>query len=73
MQSLGQALAPAFVTTLFAYSIQSRILGGNLAYSILFLINTFGAFQSFRLKEVEHDIALNQQKRVSGANDENGV
>jgi hypothetical protein len=38
---LPQAIAPAFVTSLFAFSIQSGIAGGNLTWIILFAFSTF--------------------------------
>ena len=37
---LPQAIAPAFVTSLFAFSIQSGIAGGNLIWIILFCFST---------------------------------
>ena len=38
--TLPQAIAPAFVTSLFAFSIQSGIAGGNLTWIILFAFST---------------------------------
>lgn len=34
-----QAIAPAFVTSLFAYSLKSNIAGGNLVWIILLAIS----------------------------------
>ena len=37
---LSQAVAPSFDTSLFAFSIQSGIAGGNLTWIILFALST---------------------------------
>ena len=51
MQALMMAISPALVTSLFAFSIQSQIFGGNLVYLVLLLIGVIGVVQAFSLKE----------------------
>ncbi|EJC98142.1 MFS general substrate transporter [Fomitiporia mediterranea MF3/22] len=54
--TLPLAFAPAFVTTMFAFSIKHEaILHGNLIYVILLPIGLVGAVHSLTLKEVTHD------------------
>ncbi len=36
--ALGQAVAPAFATSLFAYSVNSGVAGGYLIYIILLIL-----------------------------------
>ena len=51
----GEALAPALITSLFAYSLEHRILGGNLTYVALLVIGILGVIQAFTLEErVDH-------------------
>lgn len=50
-QALMMAIAPALVTSLFAFSIQSPILAGNIVYAILLIITVAGAVHSFSLSE----------------------
>lgn len=38
---LPQAIAPAFVTSLFAISVQTGFAGGNLIWIFLFVLSTF--------------------------------
>lgn len=45
------AIAPALVTSLFAFSIQSPILAGNIVYAVLLIITVAGAVHSFSLSE----------------------
>jgi MFS family permease len=53
--SLPQALSPAFVTSLFAYSIESGIAGGNLIWIVLTMTCAVAAVHSLLLKEPSHD------------------
>jgi len=48
---LPQAIAPAFVTSLFAFSIESGIAGGNLIWIILFVSTLAGAIHSMALRQ----------------------
>ncbi|KAI5122776.1 hypothetical protein M0805_000120 [Coniferiporia weirii] len=52
---LPQAFAPAFVTSLFAYSISSGILGGNLIWIVLSGISCIASVHCLTLKEPTHD------------------
>ncbi|GJJ15263.1 hypothetical protein Clacol_009539 [Clathrus columnatus] len=52
---LPQALAPATATVLFAYSIKSQIVGGQLIWVVLFTITCVGALHSLTLKEATHN------------------
>ena len=49
------AVAPAFITSLFAFSISSDIAGGNLVWISMFAIASFAAIHSLTLKEPVHD------------------
>lgn len=51
VQALMMAIAPALVTSLFAFSIQSPILAGNIVYAVLLVITIAGAVHSFSLSE----------------------
>lgn len=54
--TLTMALAPAFVTSLFAFSIKNKeILHGNLIWVVLLAISVAGAIHSLTLKEATHD------------------
>lgn len=48
---LPQAVAPAFATALFALSIKSEIVGGNMIWLVLLIFTCGGAIQSMSLKE----------------------
>ncbi|KAF8511934.1 hypothetical protein JB92DRAFT_350559 [Gautieria morchelliformis] len=48
---LPEAIAPAFVTSLFAFSIQTGIAGGNLVWTVLFSLTCTAAFHSMTLRE----------------------
>ncbi|KAF8530544.1 MFS general substrate transporter [Hysterangium stoloniferum] len=52
---LSQAIAPAFVTSLFAFSIKSGIAGGQLVWIILFIFTCCGAVHSMTLHESTSD------------------
>ena len=45
------ALAPVSVTSLFAFSIESQILGGNLVYVVMLVLSVVGAVHSLALRE----------------------
>lgn len=51
VQALMMAIAPALVTSLFAFSIQSTFLGGNIVYAVLLAITIAGAIHSFSISE----------------------
>ncbi|KIJ40955.1 hypothetical protein M422DRAFT_230020 [Sphaerobolus stellatus SS14] len=51
--ALPQAISPAFVTSLFAFSIKSGIAGGHLIWIVLFFITIYGGIQSMTLQEAE--------------------
>lgn len=53
--SLGFAIAPAFVTSLFAFSIRIEFGHGILVWIVMLFITTLGAMHSLVLKEPEHD------------------
>lgn len=50
--SIGRGIAPAFVSTLFAFSIERQVLGGNLVWIVLFLLASIGVPLSMRVKNV---------------------
>ncbi|TDL22143.1 MFS general substrate transporter [Rickenella mellea] len=52
---LPQAIAPAFVTSLFAYSIKSGIAHGHLIWIFTLAFSTTAAIHSMTLKEPSHD------------------
>ena len=54
--TLPLAIAPAFITSAFAFSIEhEEILHGNLVYVIQLVIGLGGALHSLTLKEATHD------------------
>jgi len=53
--SLPQALAPAFTTSLFAFSINCTFAHGNLVWIIFLFITCSAAIHSLLLKEPTHD------------------
>ena len=53
--SLGYAVTPASITSLFAYSVGHHILGGNLVYLIMMIIGILGAVQCLLLKDLGSD------------------
>ncbi|KLO06636.1 MFS general substrate transporter [Schizopora paradoxa] len=46
-----EAVSPAFVNSMFAFSIKHNIAGGNLTYFIMVSLTTFGFVQSFWLTD----------------------
>lgn len=54
VQNLMMAIAPAFVTNLFAFSIESRILGGDLVYVVMLGLGVVGALHSLTLRKPDH-------------------
>lgn len=55
MSSLCLGIAPAFITSLFAFSIKSQIASGNLVWIIMFGFASVGTLQALTLKEPSHD------------------
>ncbi|THH11142.1 hypothetical protein EW145_g842 [Phellinidium pouzarii] len=54
--TLTMALAPAFVTSLFAFSIKNKgILHGNLIWVVLLAFSAAGGIHSLTLKEATHN------------------
>ena len=54
--TLAMAIAPACITSLFAFSIRHEaILNGNLAYAIQFVFGLVGAGCALSLKESTDD------------------
>ncbi|EJD05642.1 MFS general substrate transporter [Fomitiporia mediterranea MF3/22] len=51
VQTFTMAIAPATITTLFAYSIKNRIIGGNLTYIAMLVLACAGSFHSLTLRE----------------------
>ena len=51
LQSSGEALAPAFIANLFAYSLKHDLFNGNLTHVVLLSIGILGLMQSLTLKE----------------------
>ncbi|THH11149.1 hypothetical protein EW145_g841 [Phellinidium pouzarii] len=52
---LPEAVAPAFVTSMFAYSVSSGILGGNLIWIIMFGVGCVASIHCLILKEPTYD------------------
>jgi len=52
---LPQAIAPAFATSLFAYSIKNDIAGGNLVWIIFFVLTCTASVHSLFLREPTYD------------------
>ncbi|KAL5524633.1 hypothetical protein ACEPAF_9773 [Sanghuangporus sanghuang] len=52
---LPQAVIPAAVASLFAWSISSNILGGNLIWIVLIVIVSISSLQCLTLQEPTHD------------------
>ena len=75
VQAVGQALSPAFVTYLFAFSIQSHIFGGNLVYVVLLLICSIGVLQCFTIMAANEKTStdLPRNNAVAGRDAEGGV
>ena len=55
VSSLGLGLAPAFITSLFAFTIKSQAANGNLVWLVMFAIASLGTLQSLTLKKPSHD------------------
>ena len=53
--SLAMAFAPAFITTLFAFSVENKMLGGNLPWIVLIIIGSISFLHTLTLKESAHD------------------
>lgn len=51
VQNLMMAVAPAFVTNLFALSIGKQLLGGRLVYVVMLCLSVLGALHSMMLKD----------------------
>lgn len=51
--SLCMAIAPAFITSMFAFSIKSQILQGNLVWVVMFVVAATGFVHSLTLSEPE--------------------
>lgn len=49
--SICWAIAPASMTSLFAYSVEHQVLGGNLSYVIMICVCVSAAFQVLVLRE----------------------
>ncbi|KAI0290680.1 MFS general substrate transporter [Russula brevipes] len=47
--SIQRTVGPAAATSLFAFSLESNVLGGNFAYAVLFLLVIVGLFASVHL------------------------
>lgn len=54
VQSLMFAVAPAFATNLFAFTIENHILGGNLMYVMMLCLAVVAMAHSFTLREPDH-------------------
>ncbi|KLO14776.1 MFS general substrate transporter [Schizopora paradoxa] len=55
MSSLCLGIAPAFITSLFAFSVKSQIANGNLVWIVTFGFASLGTLQVLTLKEPTHD------------------
>ncbi|KAI6155622.1 major facilitator superfamily domain-containing protein [Pisolithus tinctorius] len=53
--SIARAMGPATFTSLFAFSKESNLLGGNLVYVVLLIVLCLLVFLSRRLPELEKD------------------
>lgn len=53
--SLAMAFAPAFITTLFAFTVEYNLLRGNLTWVVLFIIGILSFVHTLILKDVSHD------------------
>ncbi|KAH8114502.1 MFS general substrate transporter [Phellopilus nigrolimitatus] len=62
---LPQTIAPAFVTSVFAFSVSSNILGGNLIWIVLLCISCIASVHSLTLKEPTHDWREDYKSQVS--------
>lgn len=49
--SIGYAVVPTCITTLFAYSVDHHVLGGNLVYVVMVFLALLGALQALTLKD----------------------
>ncbi|KAF8600209.1 hypothetical protein BDV93DRAFT_267004 [Ceratobasidium sp. AG-I] len=47
--SASRTIGPAYSTSLFAFSIKSNILGGNLVWVVLAFVAVLGCMAAFRL------------------------
>ncbi|EJC98141.1 MFS general substrate transporter [Fomitiporia mediterranea MF3/22] len=67
--TLPLAIAPAFITSVFAFSIEhEEILHGNLVYVIQLVIGLGGALHSLTLKEATHDWREDVKEHIEGEN-----
>ncbi len=55
VSSLCLAIAPAFITSLFAFSIKSQVANGSLVWFVMLAIASVGTLHSLTLKEPSHD------------------
>ncbi|KZT54505.1 MFS general substrate transporter [Calocera cornea HHB12733] len=53
--AFARAIAPWFVSSLFAYSVESNILGGNLIWIIMSLLSVVAVLQSLKVEKVLRD------------------
>lgn len=51
--SIGRGISPAFSSTLFAYSVEKQIWGGNLVWAVMFGIGLIGVPLAMRVKDVK--------------------
>lgn len=49
--NVGFAVTPASITSLFAYSVEHHVLGGNLVYLVMIVIGVLASVQCLALKE----------------------
>lgn len=59
---LPQAIAPALGTSMFAASIQSSLLGGNMIWAVLFVFSMIVAIHSYTLSEPDTDWREEKEK-----------
>ncbi|KAH8111331.1 MFS general substrate transporter [Phellopilus nigrolimitatus] len=51
VQTFTMAIAPAFVTSLFAFSVNNHVIGGNLVYVVMLAMSCVGALHCLTLRE----------------------
>lgn len=49
--SVGFALVPTCITSLFAFSVDHHVLGGNLVYVVMISLGVLAALQALTLKD----------------------
>jgi len=50
--SIGRGIAPTFVSSLFAFSIDCQVLGGHFVWLALFLVSLSAVPLSLRVRDV---------------------